>query len=87
MGKENMKAVAKAGGGKPSQTDATGVWAGAKNDRSDMEQEKMWRAEDDMRHVERYKEIEKDKERMGMVKKLAAEKMKNMASICGKDDK
>ena len=44
--------------------------------------DKKYRAEDDLRTLERAKEIERDKERVRMVKALAKEKINSMQKIC-----
>ena len=41
-----------------------------------------YRAEDDLRTLERAREIERDKSRMKMVKTVAKEKIKSMKDIC-----
>lgn len=41
-----------------------------------------YRAEDDLRTLERAREIEKDKSRMRMVKQIASNKIKTMKEIC-----
>lgn len=44
-------------------------------------EDKKWRAECDLRTLMDAKEIKADKKRMAAVKKLAAEKLQDMASV------
>ena len=42
-------------------------------------QEKKWRAEDDLRTMKSYAELQRDKERMKAAKSLAKQQMKDLA--------
>ena len=46
------------------------------------EEDKEWRARDDMRALQRAKEIEADKSRMQAVKAVAQKEMSNLKKIC-----
>lgn len=46
------------------------------------EEDKKWRAQDDMRALQRAKEIESDKARMQAVKSVAKEEMARLKKIC-----
>ena len=46
------------------------------------EEDKEWRARDDMRALQRAKEIETDKSRMQAVKAVAKKEMSNLKKIC-----
>jgi hypothetical protein len=46
------------------------------------EENKKWRAEDDLRTLQRAKEIENDKARMQAAKSIAKEQMNNLKRIC-----
>lgn len=46
------------------------------------EEDKKWRAEDDLRTLQRAKEIENDKARMQAAKSIAKEQMNNLKKIC-----
>lgn len=46
------------------------------------EEDKKWRAQDDMRALQRAKEIESDKARMQAVKAVAKEEMARLKKIC-----
>lgn len=46
------------------------------------EENKKWRAKDDMRTLQQAKEIEADKARMQAVKSMAKEEMSNLKKIC-----
>lgn len=46
------------------------------------EQEKKWRAEDDIRTMQRAEEIKKDKERVRAMKQVAKIQMKELKKIC-----
>ena len=46
------------------------------------EEDKEWRARDDMRALQRAKEIETDKSRMQAVKAVAQKEMSNLKKIC-----
>ncbi len=45
-------------------------------------QEKKWRAEDDIRTMQRAEEIRKDKERMKAMKQMAKQQVKDLSKIC-----
>lgn len=62
-------------------SDKSSVWA-ATPGKHDEAQEARWRAEDDLRTIERYKEIEKDKGRYSMAKKMAKEKIEKLKGLC-----
>ena len=47
-----------------------------------LEEDKEWRARDDMRALQRAKEIENDKARMQAVKAVAQKEMNNLKKIC-----
>ena len=47
-----------------------------------VEEDKKWRAQDDMRALQRAKEIESDKARMQAVKAVAQEEMARLKKIC-----
>jgi hypothetical protein len=57
------------------------MWAGVPSP-IDRDDDAKYRAEDDLRTLTRAREIEKDKSRMSMVKKIAADKIKSMKEIC-----
>jgi len=46
------------------------------------EEDREWRARDDMRALQRAKEIESDKARMQAVKAVAQKEMNNLKKIC-----
>ena len=46
------------------------------------DEDKEWRARDDMRALQRAKEIENDKARMQAVKAVAQKEMNNLKKIC-----
>ena len=46
------------------------------------EEDKKWRAEDDLRTLQRAKDIENDKARMQAVKAVAQKEMSNLKKIC-----
>lgn len=48
----------------------------------DIDREKKWRAEDDMRTMQQAEEIRKDKERMKAMKSMAKQKMNELKKIC-----
>jgi len=45
-------------------------------------EDQKWRAEDDLRTLQRAKEIENDKARMQAAKNIAKEQMSNLKKIC-----
>jgi hypothetical protein len=45
-------------------------------------EDQKWRAEDDLRALQRAKEIESDSSRMKAVKNIAKEQMSNLKKIC-----
>lgn len=47
-----------------------------------VKEDQKWRAEDDLRALQRAKEIEADKARMSAAKKVAAEQKAALAKIC-----
>jgi hypothetical protein len=47
-----------------------------------VDEDKEWRARDDMRALQRAKEIENDKARMQAVKAVAQKEMNNLKRIC-----
>lgn len=46
------------------------------------DEDKKWRAEDDLRTLQRAKEVENDKARMQAAKAIAKEQMQNLKKIC-----
>lgn len=48
----------------------------------DKEREMKWRAEDDLRTIQRAEEVKSDKSRMNMVKTLAKEQTEALKKIC-----
>jgi hypothetical protein len=47
-------------------------------------EEMKWRAEDDLRTLQRAQEIQADKARMGMAKRMAAQQVKALSKVAGK---
>ena len=50
--------------------------------KEDKEREKKWRAEDDIRTMQRAEEIKRDKERMKNMKSYAKSQMNDLKKIC-----
>lgn len=50
--------------------------------KSYVDEDKKWRAQDDLRALQRAEEIRKDKERMKAAKECAKEQMNNLKDIC-----
>lgn len=48
----------------------------------DKAMEKKWKAEEDIRTMQRAEEIKKDKSRMAEMKKVAKEQMNNLKKVC-----
>lgn len=51
-------------------------------DKEHKEHEMKWRAEDDLRTIQRAEEVKSDKSRMNMVKTLAKEQTEALKKIC-----
>lgn len=47
-------------------------------------EDRRWKAEDDLRTLQRAKEIQGDRSRMGMCKTVAKEQMKALSGVVGK---
>lgn len=48
----------------------------------DKAREKRWRAEEDIRTIQRAEEIKKDKSRVAEMKKVANEQIKDLKKVC-----
>lgn len=48
----------------------------------DKDREKRWRAEEDIRTIQRAEEIKKDKSRVSEMKKVANEQIKDLKKVC-----
>lgn len=50
--------------------------------KTDPDQERKWRAQDDIRTMQQAEVIRKDKERMKAMKEIAREQLKDLKKIC-----
>lgn len=65
-----------------SASPAPSVVVERKPSKEDIEREKKWRAEDDIRTLQRAEEIKRDKERMTMAKRVAKDQVQDLKKIC-----
>lgn len=61
---------------------ATDVFIERKPTKEQIEKEKKWQAEDDIRTLQRAEEIKKDKGRMNAAKQVAKSQMQELKKIC-----
>ena len=67
---------------KSSKTKPVKVEIVSSSPKSYAEEDSKWRAQDDMRTLQRAKEIEADKARMQAVKSMAKEELAKLKKIC-----